>query len=394
MDNAVSIIVTLSIIIFISPYISRFLKIPTTPVEIILGTVMGYFHFLGENHLFELIAEVGFFYLMFLAGMEVNVRDLMKMDRQIKTRGIIYITLLYVFSYISVKSVGFDTIFTLFLPLISVGLIVTLYKEYGKETKWLNLSMQIGVLGELVSIIALTVTGAMLKHGYGIELYETLGFLVLFLLSLVVVFKLFRLLFWWYPEFKTYLIPLDWDKDEKDIRLSMALFFLMIAVMLMLDLEIAFGAFIAGVFIATFFEHHRELPHKLSTFGFGFLVPIFFVYTGSTFKLEALQEEGLVIFALMITASMIAIRMLSAVAFFKIFNFKEMALFALSHSMPLTLLVAIASLGYHTNKIIQFEYYAFILASLFEVIIVMVSIKMISLYVQRRQKRGDSTTEG
>ncbi len=394
MDNAVSIIVTLSIIIFISPYISRFLKIPTTPVEIILGTIMGYFHFLGENHLFELIAEVGFFYLMFLAGMEVNVRDLMKMDRQIKTRGIIYITLLYLFSYISVKSVGFDTIFTLFLPLISIGLIVTLYKEYGKETKWLNLSMQIGVLGELVSIIALTVTGAMLKHGYGIELYETLGLLLLFLFSLVVIFKLFRLLFWWYPEFKIYLIPLDWDKDEKDIRLSMALFFLMIAVMLILDLEIAFGAFIAGVFIATFFEHHRELPHKLSTFGFGFLVPIFFVYTGSTFKLEALQEEGLVIFALMITVSMIAIRMLSAVAFFKIFSFREMALFALSHSMPLTLLVAIAALGYHTNKIIQFEYYAFILASLFEVIIVMVSIKMIALYSKRNQKKKSSTTKG
>ncbi|RUM67285.1 MAG: cation:proton antiporter [Sulfurospirillum sp.] len=390
MDNAVSIIVTLSIIIFISPYISRFLKIPTTPVEIILGTVMGYFHFLGENHLFELIAEVGFYYLMFLAGMEVNIRDLMKMDREIKTRGLIYISLLYIFSYISVKSVGFDTIFTLFLPLISVGLIVTLYKEYGKETKWLNLSMQIGVLGELVSIIALTVTGAMLKHGYGIELYETLGFLALFLLALVVVFKLFRLLFWWYPEIKTYLIPLDWDKDEKDIRLSMALFFLMIAVMLMLDLEIAFGAFIAGIFIATFFEHQRELPHKLSTFGFGFLVPIFFVYTGSTFKLEALQEEGLVIFALMITASMIGIRMLSAIAFFKIFNFKEMLLFSLSHSMPLTLLVAIAALGYHNNRMIQFEYYAFILASLFEVIIVMVSIKTISVYSEKQRRKRTS----
>ena len=386
MASEVSIIVTLSIIIFISPYISRFLKIPTTPIEIILGTVMGYFHFLGENHLFELIAEVGFFYLMFLAGTEVNVRELLKMDRQIKTRGFIYIGLLYLFSYISVKSVGFDTIFTLFLPLISVGLIVTLYKEYGKDTEWLSLSMQIGVLGELVSIIALTLTGAMLKHGYGVELYKTLGLLAFFLISLVVVFKLFRVLFWWYPEFKTYLIPLDWDKDEKDIRLSMALFFLMIAVMLMLDLEIAFGAFIAGVFIATFFEHHRQLPHKLSTFGFGFLIPIFFVYTGSTFKLNALAEEGLVIFALMITFSMILIRVISAIAFFRILKTKEAILFALSHSMPLTLLVAIASLAYHNHKIIQFEYYAFILASLFEVIIVMVGIKTISKYKAKSKK--------
>ncbi len=386
MTSAVSIIVTLSVIIFISPYISRFLKVPTTPVEIVLGTIMGYFHFLGENYLFELIAEVGFYYLMFLAGTEVNVRQLFKMERQIKIRSILYLVLLYLFSWISVISVGFDAIFTLFLPLISIGLVVTLYKEYGKDARWLNLSMQVGVLGELVSIVALTVTGAILEYGYGIKLYQTLGLLVAFLLALVVIFKLFQVLFWWYPELKTYLIPVDWDKDEKDIRLSMALFFLMIAVMLVLHLEVAFGAFIAGVFIATFFEHHRELPHKLSTFGFGFLVPIFFVYTGSTLKLDALGEDGLVAFALMITFSMIVIRILSSVAFYKILTQQEGILFALSHSMPLTLLVAIATLGYHSHKINQFEYYAFILASLFEVIIVMISIRVIALYGKRFKK--------
>ena len=387
MTSAVSIIVTLSIIIIVSPYFARITRIPTTPIEIVLGTVMGYFHFLGENYLFELIAEVGFFYLMFLAGAEVNLRTLLRMQNRVKVRGLIYLALLYLLSYITVRSIDFDPLFTLFLPLISIGLIVTLYKEYGKETEWLNLSMQIGVLGELVSIVALTVTGAILEHGSGIELYETLGLLVIFLVGLAVVFKLFQVLFWWYPELKTYLIPVDWDKDEKDIRLSMALFFLMIAIMLVLDLEVAFGAFIAGVFIATFFEHHRQLPHKLSTFGFGFLVPIFFVHIGSTLKLDALVQDGLVLLAGMITFSMIAIRMLSAVAFYKILNLREGILFALSHSMPLTLLVAIASLGYHSHKINQYEYYAFIVASLMEVIIVMVAIKMIT-------KRWPKVSEG
>ena len=386
MTNDVSIIVTLSIIIFISPYISRVIKIPTTPVEIVLGTVMGYFHFLGENHLFELIAEVGFFYLMFLAGTEVNLKLLLSLDRKIKSLGMIYLSLLYLFSFFIVKVFDFDTIFTVFLPLISVGLIITLYKEFDKDTKWLNLSMQVGVMGELVSIIALTVTGAVLNHGLGVKLYETLGLLIVFLAVLAIIFKLFRVLFWWYPEFKTYLIPLYSDKDEKDIRLSMALFFLMIAVMLLLDLEIAFGAFIAGVFIATFFEHHHELPHKLSTFGFGFLVPIFFVYTGSTFELRYLGEEGLVLQAFWITISMLLVRVLASISFYRVLNIKELILFAFSHSMPLTLLVAIAALGYHSNKINQFEYFAFILASLFEVIIVTVSIKAIAFYGKRVTK--------
>ncbi len=377
MASDVSIIVTISVIIFISPYLSRILHIPTTPLEIVLGSVAGYLGFIGYNHLFELIAEVGFFYLMFLAGTEVNLKLLQKEEKRTMQVGALYIFLLYLFSFLIVLILDFDKIFTVMLPLISVGILVTLYREFDKDTRWLNLSMTIGAFGELVSIIALAVTGAALEHGIGPEFYKSLVLLTIFLLIIAFVFKLSRVIFWWYPGLKTYLIPIYADKDEKDIRLSMALFFFMIAVMLVLELEIAFGAFIAGVFIATFFEHHKELPHKLSTFGFGFLVPIFFVYIGSTFEIESLSRQGLVSQALLITFAMILIRLLAAISFRKILGTKEVIYFGLSHSMPLTLLIAIATLAYNNGSIDQFYYYAFILASLFEVIFVMVGIKLI-----------------
>ena len=377
MVSEVSIIVTISVIIFISPYLSKILNIPTTPLEIVLGSFAGYYGFIGYNHLFELISEVGFFYLMFLAGLEVNLKVFQKEDKSTMQMGMVYIMLLYLLSFLVCKTLGFSDIFIVMLPLISLGLIVTLYKEFDKDTKWLHLSMTIGVLGELISIVALTVTGASLEHGIGIELYRSLGLLMLFVFLIALVFKVLRLIFWWYPELKTYLIPIYSDKDEKDIRLSMAIFFLMIAVMLVLDLEIAFGAFIAGVFIATFFEYKEDLPHKLSTFGFGFLIPIFFVYIGSTFDMESLFKEGLVLQALLITFAMIFIRMVASISLRGLLNTKEIFYFALSHSMPLTLLIAIATIAYHNNSIDQFQYYAFILASLFEVIIVMVGIKIL-----------------
>ena len=377
MVSEVSIIVTISVIIFISPYLSKILNIPTTPLEIVLGSLAGFYGFIGYNHLFELISEVGFFYLMFLAGSEVNLRVFQQEDKSTMQMGMVYIMLLYLLSFLVCKTLGFSDIFIVMLPLISLGLIVTLYKEFDKDTKWLHLSMTIGVLGELISIVALTVTGASLEHGIGIELYRSLGLLMLFVFLIALVFKVLRLIFWWYPELKTYLIPIYSDKDEKDIRLSMAIFFLMIAVMLVLDLEIAFGAFIAGVFIATFFEYKKDLPHKLSTFGFGFLIPIFFVYIGSTFDMESLFKEGLVLQALLITFAMIFIRMVASISLRGLLNVREIFYFALSHSMPLTLLIAIATIAYHNNSIDQFQYYAFILASLFEVIIVMVGIKIL-----------------
>ncbi len=378
MSNEISIIITLSVIIFISPYLAKIFKIPTTPIEIVLGSLAGYFGFILDNGLFHLIAEIGFFYLMFLAGTEVNLKVLLNMQKDTLKKSIIYISMLYVLAFIFSRFFHFGDIFIVIMPLISVGLILTLFKEYGKDNLWLNLSMSVGTLGEVVSIMALTLVGAMLEHGIGVELYKALGYLALFLIAMGFLFKFLRVIFWWYPELKTLLVPINYDKDEKDIRLSMALFFLMIAVMLLLNLEIAFGAFIAGMFIATFFEYKEELPHKLSSFGFGFLVPIFFVYIGSTFKLESLLISGLIETALIITFSMIGIRIFASLIFYRYLGLKQMLLFALSHSMPLTLLIAIATLAYQNNNIDQFHYYGFILASLFQVIITMICIKFIN----------------
>jgi len=377
-SNAVFIIFTLSIIIFISPYISKIFKIPTTPVEIVLGSIAATAGFLKYNYLFELIAEVGFYYLMFLAGTEVNLKELRGMSKDMLKKNILYLVLLYFLAFTFVKIHGVNTIFIVIMPLISVGLIITLYKDFDKDTKWLNLSMSTGIFGELVSIVVVTIAGAVIENGIGIKLYTSLLYLVLFILAVIVMFKAFNLLFWWYPELKSLLIPIYSDKDEKDIRLSMALFFLMIAVMMLLHLEVAFGAFVAGVFIPTFFHHNKDLPHKLGSFGFGFLVPIFFVYIGSTFHLGRLFDDGLIMESLWITAAMIGMRFLASLSFIGYLNFKERLLFSFSQSMPLTLLVAIATLAYQNQIISQFYYFTFILAALFEVIISIVAIKGIS----------------
>ncbi len=373
-----SILVTISVIIFLSPFFAKLLRIPIAPIEIILGALAGYFGFLKEYHLFEVVAEVGFFYLMFLAGTEVDLKDFLKIDKKVLKQGTIYLFLLYSLSFVVTKSFDLSIIYLVILPLISVGMILTLMKEYGKDQPWLSLGMVIGTLGEVVSISLLTFVGAMLEFGVGYELYRSIGYLILFLGAIVLLFRLLDVLFWWHPELKVYLMP-HYDKEEKDIRLSMALFFLMIALMLFLHLEIAFGAFVAGTFIASFFEHKKELPHKLASFGFGFLVPVFFIYVGSTFKLAALSMDGVLLNGFLITLASIGIRIASSLVFIKDLGFKQTVLFGLSHSMPLTLIIAVATIAYKANTIGQSLYFSFILVALFQVIVSMVSIKLISL---------------
>ena len=378
MDSSVTLLITISLIIIFSPFFAKILRLPTTPIEIILGSVLGYFGFIHDAHLFEIVAEFGFLYLMFIAGTEINLKDIVKIPFHIVKRVVFYLLVLYFFSMVFTLYSGLGNIFMVLLPLISVGLIATLSKEYGKKP-WLELSMTVGAIGEVVSIAILTITSAALESGVGMSLLKTIISLSLFLLFMFLLFRAVQLLFWWYPKISTLLMPHE-DNQEQDIRLSMGIFFLLIGAMLYLHLELAFGAFLAGIFIPTFFRHKHELPEKLASYGFGFLIPLFFIHIGTSFHLDAFAIDGLVPKALTIALVMIAMRVIASLVFVKKVGVMGSILMGLSHSMPLTLLIAMATLAYHAHSIDTLHYYAFILASLMQVIFVMVSIKIILFF--------------
>ena len=383
MSENVILIITISLIIIFSPFFAKLLKLPTTPIEIILGSILGYIGFLHDEHLFNIVAELGFLYLMFIAGTEINLKKVIKTPSKIMKRVFFYLVLLYGFSITLSLYLDLGKIFMVLLPLISVGLVASLSKEYGK-TPWLTLSMTAGGIGEVVSIGFLTITSAALQSGFGLGLIKTIFALILFLIFMFLLFRAMQLLFWWFPKVSTALMPLH-DNKEQDIRLSMGIFFLLVGAMLYLNLELAFGAFLAGIFIPTFFEHKHELPEKLASYGFGFLIPIFFIHIGSSFNLDALTMEGLIAKAIIIALAMIVMRVIASFVFIKELGVIDSILMGLSHSMPLTLLIAMATLAYHASSIDTLHYYAFILAALFQVISVMIVIKLLNNYKLKKE---------
>ena len=377
MTPDVALILTLSFIIFFAPFIAKFIQLPTIPVEITLGALAGYYGFLYDNILFEHLAEFGFLYLMFLAGSELDLTKIFHKSSNLLKKSIFYILLLYLLSIGFSWYFEFSTIFIFILPLISVGLVATLSKELGNNQRWINYSFNVGGIGEVISITLLTIISAIYKSGFTVSTYVSIVELFAFLFISFVLFRIFCIVLWWFPEVKEFLMPKK-DHQEQDLRIAFAILFVFIAMMLFLHLELAFGAFIAGIFLRSFFQHKKDLPEKLSSFGFGFIIPSFFIYIGSTFKLHSLLMNGLIEMALLITAIMITMRIVASFVFYKNLKLKEIFLFSLSHSMPLTLLIAVATLAYHSSSIDTFHYYAFILSALFEVIFAMLLIKILT----------------
>ncbi len=376
--NDLQILILIAISLLVSPYIAKFLRLPISATEMLLGSILAYFALLPKSELFNLVSNIGFCYLMFMAGMEVNLKSFFSMKKSLAKRSFIYISSLYILSSLLTYFMGLSYIFIIIFPVMSVGLLSMLFKDFGKNSYWLNTAMIVATLAEVISIILLTIVGTALKQGINVlDIFINLLYLFSFLCFCLLAFKLLRVLFWWYPQIKNILMPIE-DNNEKDIRLCISVFILITATMFVLKLDVALGSFIAGSFVATFFNHKADLEKKLSSFAYGLLIPVFFIYTGSTFNLSLLTDINLIKNTIFIVLAMIGIRLLSSLAFYDKFSLKQGLLFALSHSMPLTLLVATATLSYNAKLIDTQLYSALILSALFEAILVMSLIKLIN----------------
>jgi len=378
MSDSVLYIVTLSLVLVLSPHLSRLVHLPTAPIEIILGSFLAFWGIIdASEHNFELLAQIGFLYLMFLAGLEVNLKSILRMPKIYIAQAFYFLLVLWLLALIFGLMFKLNAMIIVILPLISIGLLATLSKEYGKEVRWIKVAFLVGTIGEVISITALTLSEAASSLASNEELFYKIALLTVFLGAVLLIYGLLRILFWWYPEFKTTLMPKG-DAKYQDLRLAIGIFFIMIAIMKHLHLELAFGAFIAGLFISTFFHYKKGLEEKISSFGFGFLVPIFFIHVGASFNLQYVLIPEVLLTTAILLSTMFTIRILSAYTLTFLIGKTNAILISFALSMPLTLMIAVATIGHEKNMILVWDYYAVILASLLEVIIAMVAIKLIS----------------
>lgn len=381
-----AVIIFLAFLLIAAPFLSTFAKVPVIVVEMLLGVFGAYIGLLKEFEVFDLLAHLGFLYLMFLVGMEVDLKEFRFGKTPLLKRAALFFTTLYLLSIAVTLYFNLNMIYIAVFSIFSLGVLMAMVKEYGKKEPWLMLAINVGVIGELLSIIFVIALSSGLKSGFNAQFFITILILLGFLALFALVFKIAKILFWWFPELKIALMPYQ-DSKDVDIRLSMALMFILVALMIIIGIDQVLGAFLAGLFIVSFFRHKTELPEKLSSFGFGFLVPLFFIHVGSTLPLDAFTDEEVLKQAFFVFAAIVSIRFISSMtAYAGYFGFKNTTLFSLGNSMPLTFLVAIATLAHNTKHISDKEYYAIVVASMISAIVLMITIKILHQYFFK--KRG------
>lgn len=156
------------LLMVLSPIISRLFRIPTPVVEILLGSLAVWVGFLHvDNEVFKNLAKIGFFYLMFLAGLEIDIQRFLHYKDRFLKKAILYFFCLYSISFVLYLFFDLSPVYIVAIPIVSLGMIMALINQHGREHRWLELSLIIGVIGELVSIGALVIFDGAITHGLG-----------------------------------------------------------------------------------------------------------------------------------------------------------------------------------------------------------------------------------
>jgi len=292
-------------------YISTRLGQPAVLGELIVGLLLGptlidltHMVVITDLHLGEIVAELGelgVLALMFLAGLELELRDLTKSGRVSALSGALGVVVPVGLGLIVGELGGMDFSHAMFLGLTLGATSVSISAQTLMEMKMLRSRVGLGLLGAAVFddvLVILLLSGylALESGGSGLQILLVLGKMIAFL-GLSVVVGL-----WGLPVITRATAKLPISQGI----LTLALVVMMIyglAAEIIGGMAAITGAFIAGLMFARTPEK-ANIEKGLHALAYSFLVPIFFINIGLNVNL---REMGLNVLWLFLGISAVAI---------------------------------------------------------------------------------------
>src|SRR5690606_5882039 len=227
---------------------------------------------------------------------------------------------------------------TLIISTISVSITLPVLKDKGLLNDPLGQSVLLtAVIADFCTMLLLAVLVSLRRTEEGV--FNTLWLLLLFVVFFV-VYRLVRL-------FRASRIPEKIGRETISIgtRGVFALILFFVAVSEGVGAENILGAFLAGV-IVSLMSPDRSFVRQLNAFGYGFLIPIFFVMVGAELDLIALARDtkALTVLPLLLLAFYVS-RTLVVPLFRRWFSWRESIASGVLLSCTLSLVIAAAKVG-------------------------------------------------
>lgn len=345
-------------------------RVPIVVLEILLGMVVGP-HCLGivrDSIPIEGLSLLGLCFLFFMAGLEIDFFRIRGRPLRLALQGWALSLavagslcgLLFLAGW--VKSV---TLVAVALSTTAIGTLLPILKESGQiDSDFGTWLLGIGAAGEFgpIALVSLVAAGASQGPWQAAVLLGFAGWLVL---AAYLAYRVRP------AKFIALLASKMHTTSQLPVRMCVFLMTSLVFVAGLWGIDVILGAFGAGAMVglATREARNHDLVNKLDSLSFGFLIPIFFITTGMRFDLPALASPHTQLLVLVFLLLMLVVRGLPALLLYPQLQWNDRCSLAFYSATGLPLIVAIASIGERTGRMLPQNCVALVGAGMLSVLL-------------------------
>jgi len=283
-DPTLIFFVVLLIILF-APIVMSKLRIPHIIGMVLAGVLIGEhgLNLLQRDISFEVFGQVGLYYIMFLAGLEMDLESIKKNSKRLVIFGLLTCLVPLILTYVmSISILGYTSRASFLLGCIMASNTLVAYPIIGRYGLQRNSSVMLSVGSSMLSLFMALVMLAGLVGTFS----EDSGWL--FWLLFVVKFAAFCagsiLLI---PRLTRYFLRRYSDSVMQYIFV-IAIMFLSAALSAYIGLEGIFGAFFSGLILNRYIPHVSPLMNRTEFIGNAIFIPYFLIGVGMLINLRSL----------------------------------------------------------------------------------------------------------
>lgn len=291
-------------IILFAPILLNKLRIPHIIGMILAGLVIGEhgFNILVRDSSFELFGKVGLYYIMFLAGLEMNMGDFKKNRGKAVMLGLLafvipigigLVTNMMLLKYSLVTSILLASMYASH-TLVAYPIVI----RYG-VSRHRSVSIAVGgtAVTDTLTLLVLAVVGGLFKGESGGLFWLWLVVKVIFLGALI-MYSFPRIGRWFFRRY---------DDNVMQFIFVLAMVFLGAGLMEFVGMEGILGAFLAGLVLNRLIPHVSPLMNHLEFVGNALFIPYFLIGVGMLIDIHVIfgQGDALKVAAVMIVVALV-----------------------------------------------------------------------------------------
>ena len=277
------------LIILFAPMVLGRLRIPHIIGMILAGVVIGEhgFNILARDSSFELFGKVGLYYIMFLAGLEMNMGDFKQNRGKAVVLGLLAFVIPMALGFITNMTVlkyGFITSVLLASMYASHTLVAyPIVIRYG-VSRHRSVSIAVGgtAVTDTLTLLVLAVIGGLFK-GESSEMFWLWLVVKVIFLGFLIIFFFPRIGRWFFRKY---------DDNVMQFIFVLAMVFLGAGLMEFVGMEGILGAFLAGLVLNRLIPHVSPLMNHLEFVGNALFIPYFLIGVGMLIDIKILFGHG------------------------------------------------------------------------------------------------------